>query len=237
MIKKTFDDYARGFKYYIPLIILTVIVGILDESSIVKGTTTYFKMWYLISMLIALLLETYGVLIAKKIVRMEDINQKENIKETFKLYPKMLGIAVLTLICLIPIIMLLHLLATVGISGLIIFIITMITIAVYISCLIPSAIYYDDQGFTGCFSKAITVVKNNGWKILGFILLIVACSEGLLFVVNLIGKGWRFYSIIEIIINTIIYNMPVIYVMNILNRDEESKKDEEENINVIDYDR
>ncbi len=228
-MKKTFNDYLLGFKYYIPVIILTILMRVLDEKlgvaivdkeNVIKKLLGYINIWSLIDIIVAIFLSCYATLISKKVVKMETINQIQCIKEALKLYFKVLVMTVLVIIMFIPVFIIGMLAIRFGVIVTVLYFTMLIGIVVYIYCLIPIGIYYKDMKIIDCFKYSLKIIDKYGFQILGFTICFGIITSLINMPITFMVKAWEISSILSITKDVILMNIPIIYTINILNHNE-----------------
>lgn len=176
-MKEVFQKYKENFSHFIVFIIIASILnyfnyrynqgGILEQ----KIGSNYSIMDLIDVKLLALVIiqtyvNTFGLLIAKKVIQEEVIGQKDIFLESFRYYPRMLG---LTLLFIVAILLFAYFLLFPFIHIGILFGLGVIILIVIAIMLMPSSGYliFNNEGIWNSIESGFKIGKKYFFKILG----------------------------------------------------------------------
>lgn len=183
---EVFKKYKENFSNFIIFFVLSVIVSLVGVKFNINGILDQemmrdisFKDILNIKDILLILIQsyviTYGLILAKKVIKEESIDQKSIFSKTFYYYPRMLGLFALFIIMIFLITILFALIFW---SSLPVFVLGVIILLVFILMLLPVSNYlvYYDTGIWDSIKSGFKIGKKHFFKILGLFVISVLVS-------------------------------------------------------------
>lgn len=232
MISEIFEKYKENFKHFIPYFILSVIIALIifkfnipnTQSTGIDSISTFKDLFgkdILKSLSFSLLqvyIIAYGLVIARKIIKGDSIDQKETFSDAISFYPRLLGLNIVFIIIIFLITMAFVFIMmwvprklTIAMLVGILFLIGGIVFTIFTSPILSYLVYYDENiGFS--IKQGIMIGKKYFFKLLG--LLIVAVLVGSLANTNLVKNSMVVLGITTFI-NSMFMMFLNLYVTNL----------------------
>ena len=197
MISEVFEKYKENFKHFLVYFVLSVILSLImtkldltNPKVMGVGTSLSFKDYLngkeLLKLfgitLIEVYIMVYGLIVARKVIKDEPIDQRESFSDVFSFYPRFLFLNIAFIVIMIFIVMLFIFIIAraLGSLGMLIFmtILMIISIAIFgvFTNVIQSYLICNDEKISLSIKEGIKIGKKYFYKILG--LLIIAALIG-----------------------------------------------------------
>lgn len=211
-MKDVFQKYKANFNHFIVFLIIAAILNLFNfkfDPILEKQIGSNYSILDIIDAKLVVLtivqayINTFGLLIAKKIIKEESIDQKSIFTESFHYYPRILGLTLLFIVVgLLFVFLLLFPFMHIGL----LFGLGVIVLIIVAIMLIPCSSYliFNDEGIWNSIESGFKIGKKYFFKILGLFIISI-------FIAALIGTEPAKTSTIVLIIYAFLGSMFTAY--------------------------
>jgi len=235
MMKNVFQQYKKNISKFIIVFVLIILVNIIPierilpdslSLSIILGLVANYRYIVYIVMISILLIRsfisTYGLLIAKKIVKEQEIKQKEIFSEVFRYYPKVIVFGLILGAILVEVSFIgIKLMITNRISRILSFIL-FITVLILSIILSPtySYIIYHNEKIWDSVKSAFQIGKKYFFRLFGVFLILAVIPQ----LVNMAPYGIVSF-ILLVIFSCLSKGYLYLYITNIIRMEGEAEEE------------